>query len=167
MLQAKGALAAGDAAAITSKLLAVAARAAAEGYDARSGGIFEAGVPGAPPGRGEGARSRARAALGACLRPRAPSALRPRPLAAARCADTLADTPSPAGASTDKVWWVQAEAMLALWQLHARTGGCEHLQKLRGTLQVRPAAGGAAPARDTPPLACTHTARLQTQKPTA
>ncbi|KAI8465540.1 MAG: Six-hairpin glycosidase-like protein [Monoraphidium minutum] len=114
MLRRRGALSPTAAAAYTDRVAAVAARAAREGYDAASGGVYEAGVPGSAPGQGK-------------------------------------------GASTDKVWWVQAEALLALWQLHARAarggaGGagaaCAYLDQLEGTLKfiaahlVDPADGG-------------------------
>jgi hypothetical protein len=36
--------------------MAVAARALWEGFDAAHGGMYEAGVPGAPPGVGKGAQ---------------------------------------------------------------------------------------------------------------
>jgi hypothetical protein len=37
--------------------MAVAARSLREGFDAAHGGMYEAGVPGAPPGVGKGARA--------------------------------------------------------------------------------------------------------------
>jgi len=55
MLLSKGKLPAPAAAAFTAKLMAVAARAVQEGFDARRGGVYEAGVPGAAAGEGVGA----------------------------------------------------------------------------------------------------------------
>jgi hypothetical protein len=56
MLRAKGALPRAEAERFAGRLTAVAERSLREGYDARHGGVFEAGVPGAAPGEGEGAR---------------------------------------------------------------------------------------------------------------
>ncbi|GBF93359.1 N-acyl-D-glucosamine 2-epimerase [Raphidocelis subcapitata] len=75
-----------------STVMAVAARALREGFDAQNGGVFEAGVPGAAPGVGK-------------------------------------------GASTEKLWWVQCESMLAMWEVYRRTGDCGALDKLQATLQ--------------------------------
>lgn len=91
-LVAKGRLPAATADRWVSTLMAVAARSLREGFDAAHGGMYEAGVPGAPPGVGK-------------------------------------------GASTDKVWWVQCESMLAMWEVYRRTGDCGALDKLQATLQ--------------------------------
>lgn len=52
---------------------------------------------------------------------------------------TAQATPTPfphTDVSTDKVWWVQAEASLAMWQLYRRRGDCGALLALEGTLEV-------------------------------
>ncbi|KAI8467612.1 MAG: Six-hairpin glycosidase-like protein [Monoraphidium minutum] len=103
-LSRAGRLSAPAAAAAAARLAAVAARALREGYDSERGGVYEAGVPGAPPGAGE-------------------------------------------GASTLKVWWVQAEALLAASDALRATGDDAYLGYIEGILKfvrehIRDAADG-------------------------
>jgi hypothetical protein len=63
-LVAAGRMAAPEAREAEAKLAAVAGRALEGGYDRKHGGVFEAGVPGLPPGEGEGAGGARGAAAG-------------------------------------------------------------------------------------------------------
>lgn len=107
MLQKKGALTAATFATYQRSLMRVGERAVKYGYDATYGGVFNSGYLRTTKVPSE-AGSKAAAAAAAVVR-----------------------TPA---ADLTKVWWVQAESILALWRLYQYTSDVSYRDKLLTTL---------------------------------